>query len=118
MADNVNMIGVASAGIECGTSVRPGAAIVMSEVGVLNLSDYTSNGISEFDPGDFDVVISCCGCGNKLDGEKAVWKKRSLFEDWALDDPPKIDRGDLSEYRRVRDEIKEKVLNLLQFLSE
>lgn len=33
----------------------------------------------------FDMVISCCGCGDKLDGEKAVWKTRAVFEDWNLD---------------------------------
>jgi len=111
-------IGVASAGIEGGTNVRPGAATVMSEVGVHNLLEYTSNGMSEFNAKDFDIVISCCGCGSKLDGDKEVWKKRPMFEDWALDDPPKIDPGDLSEYRRVRDEIKQRVLNLLEFIIE
>ena len=33
----------------------------------------------------FDAVISCCGCGDKLNDEKAVWKARALFEDWNLD---------------------------------
>ena len=32
-----------------------------------------------------------------------------VFEDWNLDDPPAIDPGDLSGYRRVRDECKGKV---------
>ena len=32
-----------------------------------------------------------------------------VFEDWNLDDPPAIDPGDLSAYRRVRDECKGKV---------
>ena len=30
-----------------------------------------------------------------------AWKKRDFY-DWNLDDPPAIDPGDLSEYRRVR----------------
>ncbi len=67
----------------------------------------------------FDVVISCCGCGDKLTGDgKGSWKKRAVFEDWNLDDPPTTDPGDLSEYRRVRDEIKVKVEQLLKFLGE
>jgi len=55
------------------------------------------------------------GCGSKLDGAgKEEWKARACFEDWNLDDPPAIDPGDLSEYRRVRDEVKAKVLQLLE----
>ena len=64
----------------------------------MDISGYTSDAMADFDPASFDAVISCCGCGNKLNDEKAVWKKRALFEDWALDDPPAIDPGDLSEY--------------------
>ena len=68
---------------------------------------------------DFDVVISCCGCGSKLDPEHLVaWKQGEYFFDWALDDPPAIDPGDLSEYRRVRDEIKAKVLEVLDMLAK
>merc|ERR1719198_1524319 len=101
---NAVSIGVASAGIKGGTSVKPGAASVMVELGVPNLSEYSSNGIDEFKPEDFDVVISCCGCGSKLTNEYANWRKQTMFEDWNLDDPPKTDPGDLSEYKRVRDQ--------------
>ena len=57
-------------------------------------------------------------CGDKLDGEKAVWKRRPMFEDWNLDDPPATDKGDLDEYRRVRDEIRTKVEGLITMLGE
>ena len=110
-------VGVASAGIVGGTKVKEGAITVMAEVGV-DISAYTSDAMADFDHESFDAVISCCGCGDKLNDEKAVWKARAMFEDWNLDDPPAIDPGDLSEYRRVRDEIKVKVEELLDFLSE
>ena len=48
-----------------------------------------------------------CGCGAKLDGDDVnSWKQRNVWEDWNLDDPPKLDTGDLNVYRRVRDECK------------
>ena len=60
----------------------------MKEVGV-DISDFTSDAVADYDPADFDIVISCCGCGKKLDPEdKIAWKKREAFYDWALDDPP------------------------------
>uniref|UniRef100_A0A7S2P0M7 Phosphotyrosine protein phosphatase I domain-containing protein n=1 Tax=Zooxanthella nutricula TaxID=1333877 RepID=A0A7S2P0M7_9DINO len=110
-------VGVASAGIVGGTAVKEGAITVMSEAKV-DISKFTSDAMADFSPDAFDIVISCCGCGDKLNGEKEVWKKRSVFEDWNLDDPPAIDPGDLSAYRRVRDEVKAKVEDLLNFIKE
>jgi len=110
-------VGVASAGIVGGTKVKDGAITVMQEAGV-DISAFTSDAVADFSPEDFDVVISCCGCGSKLDTEdKVAWKQRARFEDWNLDDPPAIDPGDLSEYRRVRDECKAKVQELLTSLE-
>lgn len=40
-----------------------------------------------------------------------------MFADWNLDDPPAIDPGDLSAYRRVRDEVKAKCEALLEDLE-
>merc|ERR1712217_915932 len=106
-------VGVASAGIVGGTEVKEGAITVMREAGV-DIAGFASDAMADFKPEDFDVVISCCGCGSKLDGDKAAWKQRPVFLDWNLDDPPAIDPGDLSAYRRVRDESKAKVWDLLK----
>ncbi len=46
---------------------------MMCEAGV-DISEQTSDAMSDFVPTEFDVVISCCGCGSKLDGENAAWK--------------------------------------------
>mmetsp|Transcript_9156 Transcript_9156/g.28084 ORF Transcript_9156/g.28084 Transcript_9156/m.28084 type:complete len:152 (+) Transcript_9156:74-529(+) len=105
-------LGVASSGIVGGTAIKPGAVEVMKEAGV-DISAQTSDGVADFSPATFDAVVSCCGCGDELDGEKEVWKQRPIFEDWGLDDPPAIDPGDLSAYRRVRDECKAKVEELI-----
>uniref|UniRef100_A0A7S4Q8K9 Phosphotyrosine protein phosphatase I domain-containing protein n=1 Tax=Alexandrium monilatum TaxID=311494 RepID=A0A7S4Q8K9_9DINO len=109
-------VGVASAGIVGGTAVKEGAITVMKEAGV-DISGFASDAMADFRPEDFDVVISCCGCGGKLDGDKEAWRQRAVFQDWSLDDPPATDPGDLSAYRRVRDEAKAKVQELLESLS-
>jgi arsenate reductase len=112
-----NSIGVASAGIVGGTAVKEGAIAVMQEVGI-DISGFSSDAMADFQPESFDCVISCCGCGSKLDGEKEAWKQRETFDDWNLDDPPAIDPGDLSAYRRVRDECKTKVEELIASLKK
>ena len=111
-------VGVASAGIVGGTAVKPGAVEVMREAGV-DISRFTSDDIRDFKASDFDIVISCCGCGAKLDPDDLkAWKEQFKFMDWALDDPPAIDPGDLSEYRRVRDEVKVKCEELLARIKD
>ena len=75
--------------------------------------------MSDYDAKDFSCVISCCGCGTKLDSpDKVPWLLRDIFEDWNLDDPPAIDAGDLNAFRRVRDELKDKVDGLLLRLGD
>ena len=62
-------LGVASAGIVGGTGVKEGAAVVMKEAGI-DISGYSSDAMADFAATDFVAVISCCGCGSKLDGDK------------------------------------------------
>ena len=101
-------IAVTSSGLEA-SQVRPEAIATMKEVGI-DISDQTSNALSEFNPEDFDVVISLCGCGVSLPPE---WVTREYFDDWQLDDPaeqPEI-------FLRVRDEVKERVEALIAKLN-
>jgi arsenate reductase (thioredoxin) len=98
-------ITVTSSGLES-SQVNPIAIQVMQDVGI-DISQQTSNPLSEFQPTDFDVVISLCGCGVNLPPE---WVTRSVFEDWQLDDPaeqPEI-------FPRIRDEVKERVEKLVR----
>jgi arsenate reductase len=104
----VGKIEVTSSGLEA-SQVRPEAIATMKDVGV-DISRQTSKALSEFQPEDFDVVISLCGCGVNLPPE---WVTREVFEDWQLDDPaeqPEI-------FPRVRDEIRERVIRLLDTLQ-
>jgi arsenate reductase (thioredoxin) len=98
-------ISVTSSGLES-SQVNPIAIQVMQDVGI-DISQQTSNPLSEFQPTDFDVVISLCGCGVNLPPE---WVTQAVFEDWQLDDPaeqPEI-------FPRVRDEVKEQVEKLVR----
>lgn len=97
-------IEVTSSGLEK-SSVRPEAIATMKDTGI-DITEQTSNALSEFKPDDFDIVISLCGCGVNLPPE---WVQREVFEDWQLDDPaeqPEI-------FPRVRDEVKARVETLI-----
>ena len=102
-------IRVVSSGLEA-SRVHPMAIAVMAEVGI-DLTDQTSNALAEFQPTDFDVVISLCGCGANL---PEAWVLREVFEDWQLDDP---DGQPIAVFHRVRDEIRDRVAALVDRLT-
>ncbi|MEL6489111.1 MAG: arsenate reductase, glutathione/glutaredoxin type [Cyanobacteria bacterium J06621_3] len=98
-------IEVMSSGLE-GSAVRPEAIATMKDAGI-DISNQTSDALADFNPEEFDVVISMCGCGTNL---PEPWVTREYFDDWDLEDPaeqPEI-------FPRVRDEIKERVADLLE----
>lgn len=104
----VGKIEVTSSGLEA-SQVRPEAIATMKDAGV-DISGQTSKALSDFNPEDFDVVVSLCGCGVNLPPE---WLTREVFEDWQLDDPaeqPEI-------FPRVRDEVQERVVHLIESLQ-
>lgn len=101
-------ITVTSSGLEA-SQVNSYAIKAMADEGI-DISNQTSNALSEFNSEDFDVVISLCGCGVNLPED---WVLREVFEDWQLDDPaeqPEI-------FARVRGEVKERVEKLIAKLS-
>jgi arsenate reductase (thioredoxin) len=100
---------VASSGLKS-SQVDPIVIQVMSEVGI-DVSAQASKPLSDFQPEDYDVVISLCGCGVNLPQE---WVLREVFEDWQLDDP---EGQSIDVFRRVRDEVKDRTLALLESLD-
>lgn len=102
-------IAVSSSGLEA-SQVDPATVEVMSEVGI-DISNQTSKPLSDFNPEDYDAVISLCGCGVNL---PEAWVLRDVFEDWQLDDP---EGRSIETYRRVREEVKERVVKLVESLS-
>ncbi len=102
-------IEVTSSGLEA-SRVHPTAIEVMQEIGI-DITDQSSKPISDFKAEDYDAVISLCGCGVNL---PEAWVMQEVFEDWQLDDP---DGQPLETFRRVRDEIKERVEKLITQLA-
>ena len=102
-------IGVSSSGLEA-SFVDPKTIEIMSEIGI-DISQQQSKPLSDFNPEDYDVVISLCGCGVNLPPE---WVTREVFEDWQLDDP---ENEDIDTFRRVREEVKQRVIKLIEDLS-
>ncbi len=102
-------VAVASSGLEA-SHVDPKTIEIMSEVGI-DISNQKSKPLSDFKAEDYDAVISLCGCGVNLPQE---WVLREIFQDWQLDDP---EGQSIDTFRRVRDEVKERVEKLVQRLS-
>jgi arsenate reductase (thioredoxin) len=102
-------IAVSSSGLES-SFVDPTTVQVMSEIGI-DISHQTSKPLDNFKAEDYDAVISLCGCGVNLPEE---WVIRNVFEDWQLDDP---EGQDIETFRRVRDEVKQRVVKLIESLS-
>ncbi|WP_427159902.1 arsenate reductase, glutathione/glutaredoxin type [Aliinostoc sp. HNIBRCY26] len=100
---------VSSSGL-ASSEVDPITVQVMSEIGI-DISNQTSKPLSDFNPEDYNAVISLCGCGVNL---PESWVLREVFEDWQLDDP---EGESIDTFRRVRDEVKERVLQLITSLS-
>ena len=102
-------VGVVSSGLEA-SHVDPKTVEIMSEVGI-DISNQTSKALSDFEAEDYDAVISLCGCGVNL---PKAWVLREVFQDWQLDDP---EGQPIETFRRVRDEVKERVEKLVEKLS-
>ncbi len=102
-------IAVTSSGLEA-SRVHPTAIQVMDEIGI-DITNQTSDPLSDFQAEDYDAVISLCGCGVNLPED---WVMQEVFEDWQLDDP---DGQPLETFHRVREEIKERVQQLIDTLS-
>jgi len=98
---------VYSAGSVPSGRVNPKAMAYMKELGY-DLSSNQSkslNEVKQFSP--FDVVVTM-GCG-----DACPWMPAKKFIDWEIPDPKDLEGDD---FRRVRDQIKIKVKDLLHSL--
>ncbi len=98
-------VAVTSSGL-ARSEVNPTAIEVMKEIGI-DITGQSSKALSDFQAENYDAVVSLCGCGVNLPPD---WVTREIFEDWQLDDPA---GQPLETFRRVRDEIKERVSRLI-----
>jgi arsenate reductase len=106
-----NMVGdsheVFSAGISPST-VRAEAIEVMKEIGI-DISSHHSKSVDEFAGQEFDYVITVCDNANE---NCPIFPGNAKRIHWSFDDPAEAAGSTsqrLSVFKRVRDEIKEKL---------
>jgi arsenate reductase (thioredoxin) len=101
------LVEVASAGVSP-TSVRPEAIAVMREIGI-DISSHHSKSVDEFIGQRFDYVITVCDNARE---HCPVFPAATKQIHWSFDDPaaaPGDETARLIVFRRVRDEIKERL---------
>ena len=95
------------------TRVHPAAISVMEELGI-DISSHTSDPTSLFINESMDVVVTVCDNANILcpvfpgKAERIHWSVKDPFKNWDLN------AEDLVEFRKTRDELAEKIKNLLK----
>ena len=102
---------VASAGTEA-TRVHPLAVTAMHEVGI-DLSGHTSKTLDRYLGEPWDYVITVCDSANE---RCPVFPGRVTRIHWSFDDPsaaPGTDAERLVVFRRVRDEIRARLVDWL-----
>ncbi len=109
--DGGDRFDVSSAGVEA-SFVRPQAIKVMSEVGI-DISDHRSKSVDEFSGQEFDYVITVCDNANE---RCPVFPGKTKRIHWSFDDPTAAvgeEEVILDTFRRVRDEIREKLRSFI-----
>lgn len=96
-----------SAGSRPSGVINPKALRFMAEVGY-DLGAHRSKSLDDIAGLEFDAVVTM-GCG-----DSCPWVPARVREDWALPDPRHMDDD---AYRAVRDEIAERVRDLLARLA-
>jgi arsenate reductase (thioredoxin) len=102
---------VASAGV-APSSVRPEAIEVMREIGI-DISSHRSKSVDEFTGEQFDYVITVCDNARE---QCPVFPGDAKLIHWSFDDPAAT--GDETVFRRVRDEIKERLEEFMTDLKQ
>lgn len=85
------------------TDVRPEAIAVMREIGI-DISQHRSKSVDEFSDREFDYVITVCDNARE---HCPVFPGDAKLIHWSFEDPAVT--GDETVFRRVRDEIKERL---------
>ena len=103
---------VESAGVAPST-VRLEAIAVMSELGI-DISSHRSKSVDEFDGQQFDYVITVCDNARET---CPVFPADAKRIHWSFDDPASVqgtNEEKLSVFRRVRDEIRERLMEFVR----
>lgn len=107
---------VCSAGSHPTGYVHPVVIAVMAEIGI-DITEQWSKGLEEYAGREFEYVMTVCDYARAacptLSGRKATYH-------WPLDDPITVqwdEEAAMAVARRVRDELKEKLTNLLREMT-
>ena len=95
------------------TKIHPAAITVMNELGI-DISFHSSDPISLFKNESMDIVITVCDNANKA---CPVFPGRVKRIHWSVEDPFKnwdSTTVDLVDFRKTRDELTERIKNLLK----
>lgn len=106
---------VFSAGTKPG-SVRPEAIAVMKQIDI-DISGHRSKSVDEFSGQSFDYVVTVCD--NARDN-CPVFPAATKRIHWSVEDPAAIEGSEaerLSAFRRIRDQINERVKAFLRELA-
>ena len=90
------------------SSVNPLAVQAMDEIGI-NISHHTSKGLEVFDNQNFDYVLTVCDRAKEI---CPTFPQQTRLIHWSFDDPAEAEGTvdvRLIEFRRVRNEIQEKL---------
>ena len=88
------------------TSVRPEAAVVLSELGIDTKAHFSKN-VSDIDPETVDTVITLCA-----EEECPVFLGRAVRLHWGLPDPAAVSGSEaerLNAFRDTRDELNKRL---------
>jgi arsenate reductase len=108
---------VCSAGTEASGKLNPTAVKVMSEIGI-DISHHTSDSVDKYLSDEWDYVITVCGGANEVCPAFLGKVKTRLHV--GFDDPSHATGTDefiMSEFYRVRDEIKVQFENFYRNLK-
>jgi arsenate reductase len=103
---------VASAGTKP-SHVRPEAIAVMKELGI-DISGHRSKSVNEFEGQSFDYVVTVC---DNARHDCPVFPAGTDRIHWSFEDPAAVQGGEqerLAAFRRIRDEIHERVKTFFQ----
>jgi arsenate reductase (thioredoxin) len=107
---------VESAGVVA-SFVRPQAIRAMKEIGI-DISGQRSKSVDEFSGREFDYVITVCDNAKE---NCPVFPGKTARIHWSFDDPAEeagSEEEKMALFRRVRDEIKEKLDTFAKSVSE
>ena len=106
---------VESAGV-ISSFVRPQAIEVMREIGI-DISNHRSKSLDEFLEQPFDFIITVCDNANE---NCPIFPGKAKRIHWSFDDPAEAigtEEEKLDVFRRVRDEIRNRLYDLIKIKS-